>query len=342
MVMIDVLLGLVFVFLLASLAASALAELVESILKNRSKDLERGLIHLLGPELKKQILSNPVLKGLAKKAGDLPSYLPSRSFALALMEQIAQGAVRSGGPPASPAPAPVTVSAGGAALAVHAAPAPAAAPAVQPANIAQMLQLPVEQFLTLLPPGELQRALTVVLIKAEGRAIDALHLVEKWFDDAMDQVTGWYKRRTQWILFGLGLLFAAFANLDAINISQALASDPSLRQAMVAEVQAYAKAQEEGGGKPADANAEARFKEVNAKLESLSLPIGWGSDRQAFPKDWIPGLMKVLGVLITALATTLGAPFWFDLLKRVMLVRAALNPDEDSRQKNSKQRSAAA
>jgi hypothetical protein len=361
LVMVDVLLGLVFVFLLASLATSALAELLESLLKNRSKDLERGLIQLLGPALKSQLLSSPVLRGLASKPGAVPSYLPSRSFALALLEQLAQGAAAavlgSGSPaPATLASAPAPMTAGATALAVSPDVTVVPAPAVRPDRVAAMLQLPVQQFLASLPDGDLQRALTVVLSQAEGRAIEALRPIEKWFDDAMDQVTGWYKRRTQWILFGLGLLFAAGANLDAINIGQALVSDPSLRQAMVEEVQAYSKTQAEGGGKPADAKeAEARFREVNATLQSLQLPIGWKvskasegteaaptvSQRQALPNDWASIAMKVLGVLITALATTLGAPFWFDLLKRVMLVRSGLNPDEDSRQKNSKQRAPA-
>jgi hypothetical protein len=49
--------------------------------------------------------------------------------------------------------------------------------------------------------------------------------------------------------------------------------------------------------------------------------------------------MKIIGLLLTALATSLGAPFWFDLLKKVMMVRAGVNPAEDSRQ--SKQKTAA-
>src|SRR5262249_41759579 len=154
-----------------------------------------------------------------------------------------------------------------------------------------------------------------VLSQAQGKVIESLRPIEKWFDDAMDQVTGWYKRRTQWILFALGLLVAAGANLDAINITQALASDPALRQSLIEEVQAYSKAaQAEGGVKTADAkDADARFREANATLQSLQLPIGWrlskapeasatatgtGTvERQAMPSDGTAIFMKILGVL---------------------------------------------
>jgi len=66
----------------------------------------------------------------------------------------------------------------------------------------------------------------------------------------------------------------------------------------------------------------------------LKLPIGWdrglpqhpGSDGKP-ATDW---LEVIAGLLITALATTLGAPFWFDLLNKVMVVRSTVKPHEKS------------
>ena len=40
-------------------------------------------------------------------------------------------------------------------------------------------------------------------------------------------------------------------------------------------------------------------------------------------------LSKLLGILITAIASSQGAPFWFDVLKKVINVRlTGLNPSE--------------
>lgn len=48
-----------------------------------------------------------------------------------------------------------------------------------------------------------------------------------------------------------------------------------------------------------------------------------------FPFDTGPSWVKLVGLLLTALAISLGAPFWFDLLNKVISVRAAGRaPDE--------------
>jgi hypothetical protein len=40
-------------------------------------------------------------------------------------------------------------------------------------------------------------------------------------------------------------------------------------------------------------------------------------------------LLKFLGILLTAVASSQGAPFWFDLLKKIVNVRlTGLNPSE--------------
>lgn len=54
------------------------------------------------------------------------------------------------------------------------------------------------------------------------------------------------------------------------------------------------------------------------KLEQLSIPLGWSEVPQG-GKAW---LTKIVGLLLTALAVSLGAPFWFDMLNKVINVRA--------------------
>ena len=74
-------------------------------------------------------------------------------------------------------------------------------------------------------------------------------------------------------------------------------------------------------------------------LQSLGLPLGWG-DRQNWPRgegwphawDW---LSKVMGLLLTAGAASLGAPFWFDMLNKIVSVRSAGKAPEE-KQKSPK------
>ena len=53
----------------------------------------------------------------------------------------------------------------------------------------------------------------------------------------------------------------------------------------------------------------------------MQLPLGW---TEAIPYEQWP--QRLLGWLITALAVSLGAPFWFDMLGKFMTVRASFKP----------------
>jgi hypothetical protein len=66
----------------------------------------------------------------------------------------------------------------------------------------------------------------------------------------------------------------------------------------------------------------------------LGLPIGW--QRSGAADVW----SHLLGWLMTGFALSLGAPFWFDLLNKMMVVRATVKPQEKSRDEGSKDRSA--
>ena len=53
----------------------------------------------------------------------------------------------------------------------------------------------------------------------------------------------------------------------------------------------------------------------------MGLPLGWRA-LPASPGAW---LLKVLGLLATAFAMSFGAPFWFDLLNKLVRMRSAGN-----------------
>jgi hypothetical protein len=63
-------------------------------------------------------------------------------------------------------------------------------------------------------------------------------------------------------------------------------------------------------------------------VKGLGVPIGWSNDES--PKSRYYWFMKVAGILASALAATLGAPFWFDVLNRFVDVRSTIKPrDKD-------------
>src|ERR1044071_9311031 len=79
--LLEVAIGVVFVYLLLSLLCSAFSELIESFLKFRARDLEKGIGKLLDdPTLVTDFLNHPLVKPLGEK----PSYIPARTFSLVL------------------------------------------------------------------------------------------------------------------------------------------------------------------------------------------------------------------------------------------------------------------
>ena len=52
--------------------------------------------------------------------------------------------------------------------------------------------------------------------------------------------------------------------------------------------------------------------------------------------NWQGWPIKLLGWIITILAASLGAPFWFDMLNKIMVVRNTIKPQEKSKDEKSK------
>lgn len=155
--------------------------------------------------------------------------------------------------------------------------------------------------------------------------------VAGWYDDVMARASGWYKRKTQIAVFLIGLTSAVLLNADTVRMAKTLAHDPQARAQVVEMALAYADA------RPADADSAdvARlYERVQALVDEQIAPagvvlgLGWdgrdGPDEGAF---WAWFSVKLAGWLLTAFAVSLGAPFWFDVLSKVIRLRSAGRPD---------------
>ncbi|HTS54858.1 MAG TPA: hypothetical protein VMH26_16420 [Burkholderiales bacterium] len=166
---------------------------------------------------------------------------------------------------------------------------------------------------------ELRTALRTVTGATDAGLEEARKRVEVWFDDVMDRASGWYKRKAQWVLLAIALVVTGVANADAIRLASGLWQDPSLRASMVEAARAHA------AGAGATGGEEQTPDQLQRRLDQLSssgLPLGWADDRvlsSSNPAQW---LSKITGLLLTALAASLGAPFWFDLVNKLVNVRS--------------------
>ncbi|HJV62573.1 MAG TPA: hypothetical protein VJ743_16625 [Albitalea sp.] len=359
----EVVVGMAFLFLFVSLICTAVKEWLEGIFKWRALDLERALRALLADAdgaLTGQLLAHPLLASLYQGNYDpaqlrrswltpgkdsmhvrlshrrgLPSYIPAGQFAAALLDCVARG--------------PMPEDAERAAL-----------PELRPGPLsAEALR---EGALALASPA-LRRVVLTALDHAGGDLSRVRGHIEQWFNGTMDRASGWYKRRTQAILFMLGLAIAAVLNIDAIHIMRRLTVDKAFREVVVKEAAA---------AMPAEAAASAAQNEhiANARqaLERVGMPVGWRdwavSAGHAPAAEWSRALpvprqlcqsldaprceraqwwdsdwwLVLWGWLATAFAVMLGAPFWFDVLNKFMVIRSTVKPHEKSPEEGSEDR----
>jgi hypothetical protein len=277
-VILEVALGLVFVYAWFSFACSAIVEFLESIRSQRGKQLAIAIEGMLGAELKARFYRHGLIQSLSK-AGRLPSYLPTRSFSRVVLDVLG----------------------------------------VPPAQFRQHLET---------IPGELGTALRALAKDAVSYEHWVLH-VEHWFDATMDRCSGWFRRRARWSALACGLVVATLLNVDSIEIASALYSDAHLRLTVVAQADAEQQV-------PIARRAADKGPTVMAiPIESGTLPLGWENSRFATRADWSenawrqagfwfgPVLMKIVGLLVTALTASLGSAFWFDALRRILALRSS-------------------
>jgi len=170
-----------------------------------------------------------------------------------------------------------------------------------------------------LPDSNVKDALVTAATEAQGD-IDKLRSgIAAWFDDSMDRVAGVYKRYMQWITFAVGLALAVLLNVDTVTLAKSLWLDSALRGQAVELAQTVAKSQ--------DDVAQATL--VTLQQDLRPLPVGWDRAKGRPDADWYHSpaavFAKLIGWLITALAISLGAPFWFDLLSKFVSLRTTGN-----------------
>ena len=324
----DTAIGLVFVYIVFSLFLTILREEIERRLQTRSADLEAGIRQLLhdpsGNGLTRLLYNHPLIYSLyrgdytprertwtgARRGSEtLPSYIPARNFALALLDIFNASGTAAGGQRLQPgAPLQQQIAAPAAAPTDGAA-APASPEVLDTAAVAQAID---------------------VAIRMNGGDPARVQLeIESWFNSGMDRVSGWYRRRTQRIILWVGFLLALACNVNTIGLAQSLAQDQGLRDAMVAEAQRTIEA----GTPKADRTAVAAARQ---QLQDVGLPIGWNQERLEALRPsaswlWAGSIAQLLlGCWLTALAISLGAPFWFDVLNRMMVIRSTVKPHEKS------------
>ena len=172
--------------------------------------------------------------------------------------------------------------------------------------------------------------------------------IETWFNHGMDRASGVYRRNVKGVGFLIGLAIAYAVNADTLYMLQRLGSDPAIRSSIIQtaeqlEVQGITSAQDLADELAVEdftdrirGNLRSVGTAVEETLADYPLPIGRADAvlnaqqvaQESWPIPFIP--QRLLGWSITGLALSMGASFWFDLLRRVTAVRSSGNPPKSS------------
>jgi hypothetical protein len=167
-------------------------------------------------------------------------------------------------------------------------------------------------------PSEFPQALKSLISGTHTNPEEYKKNIETWFEIKMKNAISSYRKEVVRNSFIIGLLLALAINADSLYIANRLWTDPTLRQAIVAQAENLAP------------NDEAGLQNTFTKIKALSLPLVW--TQEATPKDVTGWLFKGVGIFLTALATAQGSPFWFDVLRKLIGAKSDMAKPSQSTQ----------
>lgn len=328
----DTLIGFVVVMSIVSLMITILTQIISSILGLRGQNLASALvamIHKIDPSIGAQdkslpatlvdmILQQPVISdSMFSMSSRIAPHLWKRATAIR-PDELLQILKDIAGTTAVPANAPATPPQAAARILATLHTTTAATDAALAALNAQLPALAAQSGTDLI--NQLNSATNV-----------ALSNLEKWFNSAQDRAQQWFAMHTRVWTVIFSLIVAFVLQLDTFDLVKTISADPQIR-ARLEQVSEQLQKENQGPSTTVTAPQPAETQTDNASKLVVELKtLGDTYDKTGlvlFPKPY-PNLLQqplshALGILVTAALLSLGAPFWFNLLKSLTNLRPAL------------------
>lgn len=354
----ETVLSLTVVILIFSILVTCVQEGRATLTRSRSKMLEMAIGEVLNDKFNKNfaylLYQHPQIDLLKRKQGELPSYIDADTFAAALIDLIAKESTETvylESPDKSMMQKKeqftgqvlekARLESGLEALSgINEATNP------QSTSLVQRFWMGADS----MRYSDLKKLLLSFEPVAAGMSREQSpesleHLktqIKKWYNNYMDRVTGWYKRKIRKNLFFAATAVTLFFNLNFITLSRTIYADSKLRSTISAMADTLARENAPLTALRQKLGSDTAYLgdiNINAII-GAELPIGWKmqvTDTDMKGKTMVGKALaytryffsnhftvkNIAGWIIFILALSLGAPFWFDVMKKLVNIRNA-------------------
>jgi hypothetical protein len=327
----DILIGLSVIMLVLSMGVTMITQGILTVLESRGKFLLQGLTDLLrqihpnigaesAKEIAETILKHPVIR---RAHGKLGTAIKREELTQMLLEF---AAARTAAGPQQPGVAsnPFCLLSDEAFNKLQAA--LAANGITNPGEILDNIRarsLMLERLAPALSTAE--RQTTAILEEANSKLVAKVH---SWFDQTMDRTTERFTNHTGKLTFAASIFLVLLIQLDTVSLVNRLGADEELRNTLVRQ-----GIQMSGSTPQANQEIARKYLDTINATGIIHMP-GSGDE---WLKNW--ARVNLGGLLISALLLSLGAPFWYNALSRLVQLRSVLaqKEDEDRKQRESSQ-----
>lgn len=294
MPILEVAIGVIFLVTTLSLVVSTLAEMQSQRRGKRASILEEGVRRMLvggapvakSDDFARRVLTHPLLRTVADEP--LPDAIDPRTFARAVLAEAE----------------------------------------VTQANVTEVTARVREA------AGDHLAAIVSGLLDSDP--VERREVVERlaeWFEREVGGLGRSYRSWVSKQLLVIAVVLVPLFNADGLLFAQLLWTDAGLRVAKADSAAAFVDERRQGGG---ELSVAIESQDAVGRIETF--PLGWpvGAGWEADPRiadlvkvdggaavgvNWLGVLQRLLGWLLTVAAVSLGAPFWFDILRQLVGLR---------------------
>ena len=147
---------------------------------------------------------------------------------------------------------------------------------------------------------------------------DFVARVHSWFDQTIDRVSERFTSYTHWITMGAAVVVVLVVQLDMVAVADRLWLDDHVRDALVS------KAAKDYSDSAVDTRVNPKpYYDLLNSAGLITLPFDGNYAERL--KDW----RKLPGMALSILLISLGAPFWYNVLKDLLKLRSSLSQKDD-------------